>query len=66
MRFIVKTIVVALALWLTTFIVAGVSVVPYEDTQLATILTYLLVAAIFGVVNASWAGSSAWWPSPST
>ncbi|GAA2447165.1 MULTISPECIES: phage holin family protein [Agromyces] len=52
MRFIVKTIVVALALWLTTFIVAGVSVVPYEDTQLATILTYLLVAAIFGVVNA--------------
>jgi len=52
MRFIVKTIVVALALWLTTFIVAGVSVVPYENTQLATILTYLLVAAIFGVVNA--------------
>lgn len=52
MRFIVKTIVVALALWLTTFIVAGVSVVPYEDTQLATILTYLLVAATFGVVNA--------------
>ena len=52
MRFIVKTIVVALALWLTTFIVSGVTVVPYEDTQLATILTYLLVAAIFGVVNA--------------
>lgn len=52
MRFIVKTIVVALALWLTTFIVAGVTVVPYEDTEIATILTYLLVAAIFGIVNA--------------
>lgn len=52
MRFIVKTIVVALALWLTTFIVAGVTVVPYDDTEVATILTYLLVAAIFGIVNA--------------
>ena len=30
MRFIVKTIVVALALWLTTFIVSGVTVVPYN------------------------------------
>jgi putative membrane protein len=53
MRFLVKVIVSAFALWLTTFIVAGVQVVPYEDTQLATILTYLLVAAIFGVVNAT-------------
>ena len=52
MRFIVKVIVIALALWLTTLIVSGVSVVPYEDTQLATVLTYLLVALIFGVVNA--------------
>ncbi|MFC5791295.1 phage holin family protein [Agromyces tardus] len=53
MRFLVKVIVSALALWLTTFIVSGVRVVPYEDTQLATILTYLLVAAIFGIVNAT-------------
>ncbi|MBM7832504.1 putative membrane protein [Agromyces cerinus] len=52
MRFIVKVIVIALALWLTTLIVSGVSVVPYEDTQLATVLTYLLVALIFGLVNA--------------
>ncbi|WP_022889056.1 phage holin family protein [Agromyces italicus] len=52
MRFIVKVIVVALALWLTTLIVSGVSVVPYDDTTLATVLTYLLVAAIFGLVNA--------------
>jgi len=52
MRFIVKVIVVALALWLTTFIVSGVRVVPYEDTTLATVLTYLLIALIFGLVNA--------------
>lgn len=52
MRFILKVIVVALALWLTTLIVSGVSVVPYEDTEVATVLTYLLVAFIFGLVNA--------------
>lgn len=52
MRFIVKVIVIAFALWLTTFLVAGVRVVPYENTQLATVLTYLLVALIFGLVNA--------------
>ncbi|GAA1058954.1 MULTISPECIES: phage holin family protein [Agromyces] len=53
MRFLLKVIVVAFALWLTTLIVAGVSVVPYEDTDIATVLTYLLVAAIFGIVNAT-------------
>ncbi len=52
MRFIVKVIVVAFALWLTTLIVGGVDVVPYEETTLATVLTYLLLAAIFGIVNA--------------
>lgn len=43
---------VAFALWLTTLIVAGVHVVPFEETTLGTVLTYLLVALIFGVVNA--------------
>jgi putative membrane protein len=52
MRFIVKVLVVAFALWLTTLIVAGVHVVPYEETTLGTVLTYLLVALIFGLVNA--------------
>lgn len=49
--FIIRLIVNAVALWLTTLIVAGVSVQPYEDTQLATVITYLLVALVFGVVN---------------
>jgi putative membrane protein len=53
MRFLLKVIVSAFALWLTTFIVDGVNVVPYEDTDVATVVTYLVVAAIFGVVNAT-------------
>ncbi|ANJ28545.1 phage holin family protein [Agromyces aureus] len=52
MRFIIKVLVVAFALWLTTLLVAGVKVVPYDDTAIGTVLTYLLVAAIFGLVNA--------------
>lgn len=49
--FIVRLIVNAVALWLTTLLVAGVTVRPYEDTDLARVLTYLLVALIFGLVN---------------
>ena len=52
MRFLVRLLVNAVALWLTTLIVAGVTVVafPPRDT-LAVVLTYLLVALIFGIVN---------------
>lgn len=53
MRFILKVVVSAFALWLTTLIVAGVQVVPYEDGDLPTVLTYLLIALIFGIVNAT-------------
>lgn len=53
MRFFVKVLVSAFALWLTTLIVSGVRVVPYEDTDIATVLTYLLIALIFGIVNAT-------------
>ncbi|KQM81990.1 phage holin family protein [Agromyces sp. Leaf222] len=52
MRFIIKVLVVAFALWLTTLLVGGVNVVPYDDTPIGTVLTYLLVALIFGLVNA--------------
>jgi len=51
MRFLVKLIINALALWLTTLIVAGVSVEPYAKGAFPTIVTYLLVALIFGIVN---------------
>ncbi|GAB3583432.1 phage holin family protein [Leifsonia lichenia] len=52
MRFLVRLIINALALWLTTLIVSGVTVRPYAEGELPTILTYLLIALIFGVVNA--------------
>ncbi|HEV7185574.1 MAG: phage holin family protein [Actinomycetales bacterium] len=52
MRFLVRLIINALALWFTTLIVTGVTVRPYAAGELATILTYLLLALIFGLVNA--------------
>jgi putative membrane protein len=51
-RFVVRLLINAVALWLTTLIVQGVHVVPFgnKDT-LAWVLTYLLIALIFGIVN---------------
>jgi putative membrane protein len=51
-RFLVRLLINALALWLTTLLVGGVSVVPFKPGgTLETVLTYLLVALVFGVVN---------------
>ncbi|WP_144761667.1 phage holin family protein [Curtobacterium sp. 9128] len=53
MRFLVRLVINAVALWLTTLIVSGVSVTPFGDGgPVATVLTYLLVAFVFGLVNA--------------
>ncbi|WP_309616145.1 phage holin family protein [Salinibacterium sp.] len=53
MRLLARLLINAVALWLTTLIVAGVTVVPFAPGgTLETVLTYLLVAAIFGIVNA--------------
>ena len=51
-RLFLRLVINAIALWLTTLIVPGVTVTafPPGDT-LAVVLTYLLVALIFGVVN---------------
>ncbi len=51
-RLLIRLIINAIALWLTTLIVPGVTVTafPPGDT-LAVVLTYLLVALIFGIVN---------------
>ncbi|WBU37272.1 phage holin family protein [Homoserinibacter sp. YIM 151385] len=52
-RFILRLVINALALWLTTLLLGGhVAVVPFApgDT-LASVLTFLLVALIFGIVN---------------
>lgn len=50
-RFLIKLIINATALWLTTLIVAGVNVVPYAGGDWPIVATYLLVALIFGLVN---------------
>jgi len=51
-RFLVRLVVNAVALWLTTFIVAGVSVVSFDEGDgFATVVSYLLVALVFGLVN---------------
>jgi putative membrane protein len=52
MRLIVRLLINALALWLTTLIVSGVNVVPFAPGgTVETVLTFLLLALIFGVVN---------------
>ena len=51
-RFIVRLLINAVALWFTTLIVSGVRVVPFEPgNAVESILTYLLVALVFGIVN---------------
>ena len=51
-RFVVRLLINALALWATTSLVSGVSVDAYgSEGTTETVLTYLLVALIFGVVN---------------
>ena len=52
MRFLVKVILNAVALWLTTLIVAGhVIVTPFGEEVWQVLLSYLAVALVFGVVN---------------
>ncbi len=51
-RFVVTVIGNAIALWLTTLIVAGIGVTPYRtDDAVAWVLTYLLLGLLWGIVN---------------
>jgi putative membrane protein len=50
-RFLVRLLINAVALWLTTLIVAGVQVKAYDTGAGALVVTYLLVALVFGIVN---------------
>jgi putative membrane protein len=51
-RFLVSLVANAIALWLTTLIVAGVKIDPFgEGGTVEIILTYLIVAFVFGLVN---------------
>lgn len=56
MRFLVRVVVLAVALWLTTLIVGGpgdhgIWIVPFEDSTWGFVGTLLLVALVFGLVN---------------
>jgi putative membrane protein len=50
-RFLVRLLINAVALWLTTLIVAGVKVTSYAPGVVSYIVTLLIVALIFGIVN---------------
>ncbi|MFC4243931.1 phage holin family protein [Gryllotalpicola reticulitermitis] len=52
MRFVVKLLINAFALWLTTYIVAGVHVTAWHhEGGWPMFWTYIVLALIFGVVN---------------
>lgn len=52
-RLILRIVVTSIALWLTTLIVPGVRVEAFSPGgTLEIVLTYLLVALLFGIVNA--------------
>jgi putative membrane protein len=52
-RFLVSSIISAGAIWLVTFLIPAVTLTPYGGEGLwQTIGSYLLVGAIFGLINA--------------
>ncbi|MFM6979901.1 MAG: phage holin family protein [Micrococcales bacterium] len=52
-RFLVSTVINALGLWVVTAIIPGILLHPYGGTDVwPTIGSYLLIGAIFGLVNA--------------
>jgi len=51
-QFLIKVVVNAVAIWVATIIVPGVTVTESGDTTGDTIVTLLLVGLLFGVVNA--------------
>ena len=55
-RLILRLLINSLALWLTTLIIPAISIVPYSNAAdpgvtVERVVTYLLVALIFGLVN---------------
>lgn len=49
---LLRIVINAVAIWLTTLIVAGVTVTPWTSGDwVATVVTYLIVAIVFALVN---------------
>jgi len=52
MRFVVKLLINAFALWLTTLIVGGVHVTAWDrESDWALVWTFIVLSLIFGIVN---------------
>src|SRR5690625_3146071 len=51
MRFLIKTVVIAISIWLTTLLVSGVRVEQTDGSTGETILTLLVIGLIFALVN---------------
>ncbi|WP_396277364.1 phage holin family protein [Glutamicibacter creatinolyticus] len=52
MSFLLRVIVNALALAAAVWVVPGINVIPAEDTTFSRVIAYLVVALVFGLVNA--------------
>lgn len=50
-KFVLSTVINAIALWLTTVLVVGVSIVPEGQKTLGYLLTLIVTAIVFGVIN---------------
>jgi putative membrane protein len=50
--FAIKVLVNAVAIWVATVVVTGVTVSGPKDSTTATVLTYLVLGLVFGLVNA--------------
>jgi putative membrane protein len=48
---LLSTVINAIALWMTTVLVAGVAIVPANQQSLGYVLTLIFVAFIFGIIN---------------
>ncbi len=53
MRFLLRLAGTALAIWVVTLIVPGIHIVPWEPGVWPEVGTLLLVAVVFGVINAT-------------
>jgi putative membrane protein len=51
-RFLIRLVICAIGLWVTTAFVSGVKVEPYADDTLAYVVTFLVSALVFTIVNA--------------
>jgi len=51
MSFLLRVIINAVAIWLATLVLSGLEVVGGDDTT-TTVLVFLVVALVFGLVNA--------------